>query len=59
MAIELLPNSGNFLSVNKRGQLKVSLKFRTALDKNINVIVYCQYQSVLEIDADKRVILDH
>ncbi|CAG7820850.1 unnamed protein product, partial [Allacma fusca] len=58
VAIELLPNSGNFLSVNRRGQIKISMKFKSPLDQNINVLVYCQNQAVIEIDAEKRVILD-
>ncbi|CAG7720689.1 unnamed protein product, partial [Allacma fusca] len=58
-AVELLPNSGNALSVNRRGQVKVQLKFREALDEPVDVVIYTQYLSIVKIDGNKQVIFDH
>ena len=58
IAIELLPNSGDSLSVNRRGQVRLSLKFREALPSAVTAIVYCQYQSIIEIDKNLNVIFE-
>ena len=56
-AFNLLPNSGNSLSLMRNGQVKLSLKFREALDEPVNAVVYCMYQSVLELGRNKLTIL--
>ena len=58
IAIELLSNLGSALSVNKRGQIKVNLRFEKPLEQTINVILWCQYQAVIEISKDKQVFFD-
>lgn len=57
-AFELLPISSKALSINRRGQVKISMKFKSALDKPVNAIIFCMYQSMIEIGHDKHVILD-
>jgi hypothetical protein len=58
IAFELFPTAGDTFTVNKQGQIRLSLKFKNKLSENINVVVYTQYQSLLEIDAEQNVILD-
>jgi hypothetical protein len=50
--VELLSNSGNALSVNKRGQLTVSFKFGTALPEPVVVVILAQYQSLITISGE-------
>ena len=56
-AFTLLPNSGNSLSLIRNGQVKLSLKFRQALDEPVNAVVYCMYQQVLELGRNKLTVL--
>jgi hypothetical protein len=57
-AVELLPNSGNALTSNRRGQVKISLKFKKSLAKAVTVLIYCQYQAVFEMDKNRQIIFD-
>ena len=56
-AFSLLPNSGNSLSLMRNGQVKLTLKFRQALDEPVNAVVYCMYQSILELGKNKLAVL--
>jgi hypothetical protein len=56
--VDLLPNSSDSLSLNRRGQVRLSLKFREALDKAVTAVVYLQYQSIIEIDRNQNVIFE-
>ena len=58
VAFELLPNIPQALTVNRRGQVKISLSFQTALAHPVVAVVYCDFQSVLEIDRERNVTLD-
>jgi len=58
VALELLPNVGASLPVTRKGQVKLSLRFGAPLDENINVLVLCQYASVIQIDEHKQVLFD-
>ena len=57
-AFQLLPISGNALSVNRRGTIKLAVKFRTPLPEPVNVILYCQYQSLIELGKNGQCTLD-
>ena len=52
-AIELLPNQAGSFAVNKKGQVKLNLRFSSPLDENVTAVLLCQYQSVVEIDNNK------
>ena len=58
IAIELLPNSGDALSVNRKGQVRLSLKFKVAVPKALTGVAYLQYQSIIEIDNYSNVIFE-
>ena len=49
VAVELLPSMPDVLSVNRRGQIRLSLSFRKPTTSAITAIVYCMYQNILEI----------
>jgi len=57
-AIEILPNQAGSFAVNKKGQIKLSLRFGGALDENVTVLLVSQYQGVIEIDQYKQVTFD-
>jgi len=46
--------------VNKlrRGSLRLELRFGTALPNTVTVLVYCEYDSLLQIDKNREVYLD-
>ena len=46
----------NFL---KHDNVRLDLKFGTALANTINVIAYAEFESVLEIDRSRNVIIDY
>ena len=45
--------------VSKRGSLRIDLKFDVALAHTINVIVYAEYENVIQIDSARNVLLDY
>ena len=53
--MEFLPSSGAALAINKKGSVKVSVKFRSGTTQNLTAIVLCMYQAVIEIHPDKTV----
>ena len=58
LAFEIFPIVGNTLSMNKMGSIRISVKFKEPLPENINVIVYSQYQTLLEIDGNRNVHIE-
>jgi hypothetical protein len=46
-------------SIQKRGCLGLALQFASALSSAINVILYCEYDTVIEIDANRQPILNY
>jgi len=48
-----------FASVVKKGALKIELKFSTALTETISVLLYCEYDSIIEIDSNRQVYTDY
>ena len=53
-----LAEEGHF-NLMKHGNVRVDLKFGTALPNTINVIAYAEFESVLEIDKSRNVIIDY
>jgi hypothetical protein len=43
----------------RHGSLKLELKFSSALTETISVLVYCEYDSILEIDINREVQTDY
>ena len=44
--------------MKKEGSLNIDLIFKKALPRTINVIVYAEYDAVIEIDNNRNVIKD-
>ena len=43
----------------RKGTININMKFGTALPKNINAIIYCEYDNLIEIDKTRTVITDY
>ncbi|XP_071948941.1 uncharacterized protein F54H12.2-like [Antedon mediterranea] len=52
-----LSSSGHF-NLIKHGNIRLEIQFATALVETINVIVYSEFDSLIEIDKSRNVILD-
>ena len=52
-----LGESGHY-SLLKTGSVRLALSFATALAKTVNVIVYAEFQNVLEVDRNRNVFYD-
>ena len=50
--------SGEHLDLTRKGNLSLNLGFASALKVNVNIVVYMEYQQVIEIDKNRKVILD-
>ena len=60
-AFDLTPNldqSGHF-HLLRQGNLRLELHFKTALPQTINVIVYAEFDNVIEIDKARNVLFDY
>ena len=55
---EDLAEEGHF-NLMKHGNVRLDLKFGTALPNTINVIAYAEFEGVLEIDKSRNVIVDY
>ena len=57
---DLTPDLGedDHFNLIKRGSLRLSIKFGEALPQTVNVIVYAEFQNVLEIDRNRNVFYD-
>ena len=53
-----LAEEGHF-SLMKHGNVRLDLKFGTALPNTINVIAYAEFESVLEIDKSRNIIINY
>ena len=53
-----LAEEGHF-NLMKHRNVRLDLKFGTALPNTINVIAYAEFESVLEIDKSRNVIVDY
>ena len=45
--------------VSKRGSVRIDLKFDVALTHTVNIIVYAEYENVIQIDSSRNVLLDY
>ena len=47
-----------YTNAKKEGSLGLHLKFSTALENSINVLIYCEYDNLIEIDVERQVKTD-
>ena len=58
-AFNLAIDDDEIFEVSKQGCVRVDLKFGSALEHTINVIVYAEYENIIQIDASRNVLLDY
>ena len=60
LCFDLSPDhcSGDHFQLMKQGKLRVELHFGQALANTVNLIVYAEFQNVIEIDASRNVLYD-
>lgn len=56
---EDLSASDNHLSIPRQGSLRLDLTFADALAEAITVILYAEFDNILEIDRDRQVYIDY
>lgn len=59
-AFDLTPDlcDGNYLNLINQGNLRIEIKFAVALPKTISVLVYAEFQNMIEITKSRSVICD-
>ena len=60
-AFDLTPDLGedDHFNLLKEGNVRVDMKFAQALPNTINVIVYAEFENIIEIDRSRNVIFDY
>ena len=58
-AFNLATDHDQVFEVYKRGSVRIYLKFNVALVHTVNVIVYAEYDNVIQIDSTRNVLLDY
>jgi len=48
-----------YFNLIREGFLRVELKFAQALPNTVNVVVYAEFESVIEINREKQVLIDY
>ena len=48
-----------YFNLAKEGSVRVELKFANALPNTINVIAYAEFESIIEINREKQVLIDY
>lgn len=51
--------SGDHFELIKQGNLRVELHFGQALANTVNLIIYAEFQNVIDIDANRNVLYDY
>ncbi|XP_071478000.1 uncharacterized protein F54H12.2-like [Diadema antillarum] len=59
-AFDLTPDlsDGDCFNLRKHGNVRLEMQFEEALPETINVLVYAEYESIVEIDRNRNVIVD-
>ena len=52
-------NPGDHLNLVKKGNLRLEMRFSQALPQTIMVIVYAQFQNILEVDKQRNILLEY
>ena len=50
---------GDHFELTKQGNLRVEIHFGQALPNTVNLIIYAEFQNVIEIDASRNVLYDY
>ena len=50
--------NGSHFNLNRNGNLRLSLEWRTALPNVVTCIIYMEYQNLIEINRNRQVICD-
>jgi len=60
-AFDLTPDlaEGDHLNLTREGTVRLDAKFSVALANTINVIVYSEFENIIELDRNKNVIFDY
>ena len=58
MVTRFLDGKGDHFNQIKRGCLRLSVQFGEALPQTVNVIVYAEFQNVLEINRNRNACYD-
>ena len=57
-AFNLSTDSEDAYDILKSGSIRIDMKFAKALPQTINVIVYAEFQNIIQIDSTRNVVLD-
>ena len=52
-------NKTGYVNPIRHGSVRLSLKFASALAANINVLIYCEYDNLLQLDATRTPFTDY
>ena len=52
------PSDGEYFHLVKKGNLRLKIKFSTALAASVNAVVYTEFDNLVEIDKNRNVIFD-
>ena len=52
-------NQGDHLNLVKKGNLRLEMRFGQALPQTVMVIVYAQFQNILEVDKQRNIFLEY
>ena len=52
-------NKMGYVNPIRDGSLRIDLKFSQALSETINVLLYCEYDNIVEITHDRNVVTDY
>ena len=55
----LATDNDDIFELKKQGSVRIDLQFAEALEHTINVIVYAEFENIIQIDAAKNVLLDY
>lgn len=56
---EDLSASDNHLSLPRQGSLRIDIQFAKTLTEPISIILYAEFDNIIEIDKDRNIILDY
>ena len=52
-------NKVGYVNPIRYGAVNINMRFSTALPNNINVLLYCEYDNIIQIDATRQPMLDY
>ena len=60
-AFDLTPDlcDGDHLNLRKKGNLRLEMQFSTALTAASNVVVYAEFENLVEVDKSRNIIFDY